>query len=79
MRTLVTQLSKGFTLLEILVVLFVISHTKNSLKNLNTEKNVMSLLGALCKNHLEINKTLTHSVCMILNVLEISKLKYENS
>ena len=54
-------------------------YTKNSLKNLNTEKNVMSLLGALSKNHLEINKTLTHSVCMILNVLEISKLKYENS
>ena len=50
-------------------------YTKNSLKNLNTEKNVMSLLGALSKNHLEINKTLTHNVCMILNVLEISKLK----
>ena len=48
---------------------------KNSLKNLNTEKNIMSLLGALSKNHLEINKTLTHNVCMILNVLEISKLK----
>ena len=41
--------------------------------------NNLSLLGALSKNHLEINKTLTHNVCMILNVLEISKLKYENS
>ena len=54
-------------------------YTKNSLKNLNTEKNVMSLLGALSKNHLEIDRTITHNVCTILNVLEISKLKYENS
>ena len=55
MRTLVTQLSKGFTLLEILVVLFVISIASSSFYLLFRDPVQFESLEAKIEQYLELS------------------------
>ena len=55
MRTLVTQLSKGFTLLEILVVLFVISIASSSFYLLFRDSVQFESLEAKIEQYLELS------------------------